>query len=313
MTISHATSGQLLNYDAANGALNLIGNNNDIVMQAMDAEPTAPSTGNLIIYNKDVAGRIMPKWKGPSGIDTPFQALLAMNKVAIWNAPHNATSVPGVFGFPALTIVGTATARPIAVTNVLTRLGRIGYRSTSVAGQLCSLRLSSARYTTGNSGSGLGGFFTVIRFGISDPGSVVTGGRMFIGMSSSTSAATNVAPGTLTNVLGLGHNASEGNLSLYHGGSAAQTPIDLGGGFPVSITTAYELAMFCGPLVNTSVGYRVTNLGTGNIVSGAFSGTAGTAIPANTTLLGLQMWRTNNATAANVAIDISSVYIETDF
>lgn len=288
----------------------------NLALATITAEPSSPPTGDLIVYTKAIAGRQMLKIKGPSGLDTPLQPILAQNKVCLWNANFGATTVPGVFGFPALTTVGTATARTSATTNILTRLKRIGYVSASgTTGQLTSLRLTTgqAPFTMGGDANSFGGFYTIIRFGISDA-ALVTVARMFVGMSSSVAAATNVDPATLTNVIGVGHNASDTNLYIYYGGSAAQTRINLGADFPVSITTAYELAIFAPPNSATTAYYRVTNLGTGIEASGTLTAaTPGTQLPANTTLLGLQIWRTNNTSTSAVGIDLSSIYIETDY
>ena len=139
--------------------------------------------------------------------------MLANNKVCVWNAPYGATTVPGVFGFPAFTAVGTATARNPATTNILTRLKRIGYVSAATAGALTSLRVPTAGFTIGGDASNFGGFNTIIRFGISDA-ALISGARMFIGMSSATGAATNVDPATLTNSIGIGHNAADTNLYI---------------------------------------------------------------------------------------------------
>jgi len=75
----------------------------------------------------------------------------------------------------------------------------------------------------------------------------------------------------------------------------------------------YELALFCAPEPAT-VGYEATRLNTGDRASGTLGpGTAGVTPPAATTLLAYsQNWRTNNATALAVGLDIFSDYIETD-
>jgi hypothetical protein len=119
----------------------------------------------------------------------------------------------------------------------------------------------------------------------------------------------------LTNVIGVGHGASDTNFKLYYGGSTAQTPIDLGANFPCTTTNtdAYELALFAPPSSNNTVHYEVTRLNTGHTASGTLTGTAGVVLPSSSTLLTyLQAWRTNNATAAAVGLDIMSDYIETD-
>lgn len=265
------------------------------------------------MFGKLLAGRYMLAVMGPSGLDSSLQASIARNAVGFWRPAGNATTVPGVLGYAAPTVVGTATARNVAATNFYTRQRRLGYVSAATAGAFAESRVAVAQMTIGN-GAGLGGFTKVVRFGISDA-AAVAGARMFVGMSSSTAAATNVEPSTLTNVIGVGHGAADTNLNLYYGGSAAQTPINLGVNFPSNTrsTDAYELALFASP-ENGDVGYAVTCLNTGATTSGILTAaTAGLQLPLNTTLLSYhKAWRTNNATPLAVGLDIISDYIETD-
>jgi len=56
----------------------------------------------------------------------------------------------------------------------------------------------------------------------------------------------------------------------------------------------------------------VTNLTTKAQVIQTVSGVSG-VVPQSSTLLAPRMWKTNNATAAAVAFDLASLYIETDY
>ena len=277
---------------------------------------TTPSTpsGAITMFARNAGGRLLPAWIGPSGLDSAIQPFLARNKVGYWVPPGNATTVPGVFGFTAYTATGTATARNVATTNTFTRMRRLGYVSSAAAGNLGGARVAVAQITVGD-GSNNGGFHKVIRFGISDA-AAVSGARMFVGVSSATGAPTNVEPSTLTNCCGVGHGASDTNLKIFYGGSSAQTPIDLGSGFPNTHGSAipYELALFSPPSENAVIKYQVTRLDTGATASGTISGSGGVVLPATTTLLTYsQAWRSNNATALAVGLDIMSDYIETDY
>lgn len=220
------------------------------------------------------------------------------------------STTPTAIGFGTASSTGTATARTIANTNSLTRQKRIGYVSSATAGSLAGNRFATAAFTTGD-GSFNGGFYYVCRFGISDA-ATVSGARMFVGLSATTTAPTNVEPSTLINCLGIGHGAADTNLNIYWGGSAAQTPVSLGSNFPITINSIYEV-VFWNPTTDPSTAYYyVTNLGTGNFVSGLVNGTAGTALPANTTFITSQSWRTNNATALAVGLDLANLYVEVE-
>lgn len=276
-------------------------------------DPAAPVDA-ITLYAKSIGGRIMPKWVGPAGVDTPIQPFLGGNAIGYWRPQGNSTVVPGVLGYGALTAVGTATARNVATTNLFNRMRRLGYVSAATVGSLASVRQAAAQVTLGD-GSGNGGFFKVLRFGISDA-AAVAGARMFMGVSSSVAAPTNVEPSTLTNCVGIGHGAADTNLKLFYGGSSAQTAIDLGANFPANTRNvdAYELVLFSPPNQNGVIKYRVTRLNTNHTASGEINGSGGITLPATTTLLSY-MWgyRTNNATALAVGIDIMSDYIETDY
>lgn len=283
-----------------------------MLMSLQPSDPSPPPVGMMRLYAKSVAGRTLPKYIGSSGLDSFLQPFLARNKIGYWCPPGSATTIPGVLGYTAPTVVGTATARTVSVVNQLTRMRRLGYVSATTTGSLASIRVAAAQITTGN-GSGLGGFFKITRFAISDAATVANA-RMFIGVSSTTSAPTNVEPSTLLNCIGVGHGAANSNLFIYYGGSAAQTPIDLGVNFPANTLSAdvYELSLFAPPNVAGTVYYEVTRLNTGHIATGTLTG-SGVALPSSNTLI-TYMWayRTNNTTALAVGIDLISDYIETD-
>lgn len=285
----------------------------DAVILNSIAEPSTPDAGTMSWFAGPVGGRIMPKFKGPSGVASALQPHFARNKIGLWIPPGNANTVPGVIGYTALTAVGTATARTVTTSNAFTRMRRLGFVSAGTAAALASVRTAVVQVSVGD-GAGLGGFHKIMRFGISDA-ATVAGARMFLGMSSNTGAPTNVEPSTLTNAIGVGHGAADTNLKLFYGGSSAQTPIDLGANFPANTlnTDPYDLALFSPPNENGVVKYTVTNLRTGNEASGTINGSGGVILPAPTTLL-QYMWgyRTNNATALAVGFDLMSDYIETD-
>lgn len=301
-------------FDKTSNTLLLAGADTEISFKAITNEPSVPPALTGYLYAKNIGGRVMPKWVGPSGIDFAIQPLIAQDHVGFWNPPGNSTTLPGVFGFTAPTAVGTVTARNVATTNMFTRVKRLGYVSSTLAGSLAGHYVTTAQNTIGT-GTNLGGFFYIVRFGTSDA-ATVSGARQFVGMSSSVAAPTNVEPSTLTNSIGVGHGAADTNLKLYYGGSAAQTPIDLGVNFPANTlsTDMYELVLFASPAANNTVGYKVTRLNTNNVSEGLITAaTPGTQLPLSTTLLAHRAWRSNNASALAVGLDVASVYLSSDY
>ncbi|MCC6478338.1 MAG: hypothetical protein IT552_03935 [Sphingomonadaceae bacterium] len=274
--------------------------------------PTPADAGTMKLFTRHIANRLMPAFVGPSGLDSTLQPLLARNKVGYWNPPGNATTVPGVFGFTAPTITGfTATARNVATTNMFTRMRRLGYVTATTAGTVGHWRYAANQFTVGSSSTGLGGFTYIIRFGISDA-ATVAGARMCKGMRA-TATPTNVEPSTLTNVICLGHGAADTNFKIFYGGTTAQPAIDLGVNFPANTlsTDVYELALFSPPN-SGDVHYEVTRINTGHVATGTITNSGAAVLPTNTTLIAPWGYRTNNATALAVGIDVMSAYIETD-
>jgi hypothetical protein len=287
------------------------GGASDPVTLAADT-PDLPAANTVTVFRRSVANRQMLAFVGPSGLDSALQPLLARNKVGLWVPPGNANTVPGVLGMAAMTTTGfTATVRNVAVTNLFTRLRRLGYVTAATAGTVGQFRQGNGQYTLGD--GTLGGFFMVVRFGISDA-ALVAGARMGLGVSI-TGTPSNAEPSARTNWIGVGHGAADTNFKLYYGGSAAQTPIDFGANFPCTTANVdvYELALFAPPS-SSVVHYEFTRLNTGHVATGTLAGTPGTQLPSLTTLL-CAPWgfRTNNATALAVGLDVASVYVETDF
>ena len=269
--------------------------------------PAVPDADYGTIFIKKIAGRAMAAQIGPSGLDTALQAHLGGNKVALWMPPGGSTTVPGVFGMAALTATGTATARPVAATNLLTRMTRLGYVSAATAGALAGGREAVAKYTTG-AGPGLGGFFARYRFGVSDA-ATVAGARMFIGLDALTAAPTNIDPSTKINCIGVGQIGTSNNLHIIRGNATAKTPIDLGADFPANTNAdPYELILFAPPTGGCY--WQVRRLGTSFEATGFLSSTE---IPTSTQLLCLKLWRSNNTTDLAVGLDVCSIYIETDY
>lgn len=234
--------------------------------------------------------------------DSPVASGTVRGRVA-YMLGTNTVSVSGV-GMSAAS-VGTLTARSVASTSTFTRAKRTGIVSASTGGSLASIRHAGATLLTG-SGT-LGGFRWLARFGCSDA-ATVAGARQFAGVTSATGAPSDVEPSTLTNCIGVGHGASDTNLFVYFGAGSAGTPIDLGASFPANTlsTDLYEFEIIC-PATGGAE-YRLTRLNTGAYATGTLTSAQ---IPSSTTALSpCSLWRSNNATALAVGLDLVSVFVE---
>ena len=292
----------------------LTGTTDQISAVAVTSDPAAPSAGNLKVFARTQTGYTALAFDNPTNAVAPFQTMMPFRKVSMWNPPGSQSGgAPGLFGFGTFTILGTNTTTLPLSTNMVTRTRRANYVSSATAGNFAGHHEAAGNIYLGSATSpAYSGFYLSIRFFIAD---TVASPRTFIGLSSASGTPTNVQPSTLVNCIGIGQGASDTNLFIYYGGSAAQTPIDLGVNFPTntSNTDLYEFSLFSPPTSNNTVYYQVRRLNTGDVASGTLTGTAGTVLPLNTQNISYRAWRTNNATASAVNLAIVGLYVETDF
>ena len=282
--------------------------------------PPTPVSG-VRIFVSNIGGRKMASGIGPSGVDFPFQPHTGRARAAWWQPLGNATTVPITTGFAAPTTLGTATARNVATTNIATRMKRLGYVSTASSGSVTGhfFLAGTQQYTlgTGPSGGTLGGFHYICRFVVSDA-ALVTAATQFIGWRTVVTSPASGNPSTQLNQFGLAQVSGD-NTQWYfvNAGGVAQTPVPLGTalGAPSATTTAWDLAIFSAPSISGNVQYTVTNLGTNATTGGSvtITGTTAANLPVSTTLLAPVAWRSPGTQNLAVGLDISSLYIETDY
>lgn len=268
------------------------------------ATPATPASG-LALWEQPSVGRGLLWQMDPNGLSTSLQPFMGHVHVTLITPNFGSTGIQSI-GVVA-SIDGTPTGRTTASTNFCQSLQRMGMVSASTASSATGLRIARLGWWLGN-GAGLGGFYGVWRFNVSDAALVATG-QMFAGMRASAAAFTDVGPSTLTNVIGVGNDNGDTDLQLYASGAAAQPKVDLGANFPAQTTNTdvYELALFAPPNAS-SVQWQVTRLNTGDIATGTI--TAAASLPSNTTFLEPSIYRSNGGTAAAVGVDFELLYLE---
>lgn len=279
---------------------------------ALAAEPAVPPADHGLLYARSLAGRVIPKWMGPAGVDYPLQPHEGLNNVAIWRGGSTTTAATFASVVGNMPYSAASASAPLIPTLATTSLRNQTYRGTirtgTTAGTVAYIRANTLRIWRGNA-AGLGGFFVVMRFSLS--GTIQTGQRSFIGISDSVANPTNVDPTTSTTPgkIGLAQNAATGNWALVHNVTGtAPTNVALGASFPINNTDLYEIALFSAPN-GSSIGYRVVNWSTNQQTSGTLT----TNIPSNTTFMAPVAWITNNAQGAQSELDFISTYVETDY
>jgi hypothetical protein len=265
-------------------------------------KPTTPGAGLARISAVNVAGRAMPAFVGPTGLDWTFQAGLSENNIWMF-LPNTGTTVTE-WGID-ITSAGTFATPTLASTNLQTQMRRLRIPTITTAGSSASARSSATMHWRGNAAR-LGGWTMSCRVGLS---TALAQQRAFVGLLGSTAAIGNVNPSTLTNVVGFGYDSAQTRWRLIHNDSSGTaTTVDLGTSFPTNSTSeVYDLTTFAAPNSST-IGWRIVRL-SDDLTS---SGTISTDMPANTVFLGVHVWTNNGTTAAAAQIDVARCYGSSD-
>ena len=271
--------------------------------------PSSPLEGNLWLYAQDIAGRLIPKWTGPGGIDTAVQAALSGNGIVII-APGNG----GVFtqiGGATPTVVGTTT-HPVILSgiNAKSTIRRALITSAAAANSAAVVRIILQLTYRGEVFGPFkaGGFYMTTRWGVSSNTALQ---RAYVGLRDTTAATSvTISPSAMTNCIICGWDSGDANLQIMsNDASGTCTKINLGSLFPANnINAIYETTFFCAPN-GDEVGYRVLRIDTGDVIAGVID----TNLPSKSTMLSWHCYINNGGTAAAVAIDLMRMYMETDY
>ena len=202
-------------------------------------------------------------------------------------------------------MIGTATAVSVTNTSIQTKKTRlkIGVSTPAANGQ-CGYRSTSAFNIIDM------GWRMCVTFGISDT-AYNSGARQFYGMTSNTGSlglSSSVTVESLTNIVGIGSDALDTNLQIFHNdGTGTATKIDLGVNFPANRTGSAATDFFVfemyNPYNSTTVFYKVTSLENNVTVEGSIT----TNLPNDTTPITIQAIRTSGATSNACSFDISQL------
>jgi hypothetical protein len=222
-----------------------------------------------------------------------------------YRAQHNSTTVLSE-NIAVGTLQGTATAVAVSNTSIQTKKTRLKIGvSTPATNGLCSYRSTSAFNIVRV------GFRMCVAFCVSDTG-YNSGARQFYGMTASTSSlglSSTVTVESLLNIIGIGSDASDTNLQIFHNdGSGTATKIDLGSNFPANrtsgtVATDFFIFEIYNPFNSNTVYYKAVSLENDFIVEGSIS----TNLPSDTTPITLQAIRTSGSSSNACSFDISQL------
>jgi len=302
------SSGQVQYNNAGNfgGATNVSIGGGDLVLTE-NTSPTTPASNAVKVFAQAVAGRELISGLGASGRAYSYQPHTGRSKYGIWmiNGGSISLTADGI-GAPSAT--GTVTVRTPTLTGFASSLRRVGFVTATTANAPAGWRLGATWFWRGDD-TNRGGFHYITRF-IPSNATTTLSGRYFIGMNGANTGTAATEPSNWVNIIGMGCNSGSANFSIMHNdGSGAATTIDLGSNFSAvsSSIDVYELALYCPPS-GSSVDWRVENFTKNAVVTGSIT----TNLPASTQGLNL-LGYTETGGAVAVALDLISMYIETEF
>jgi len=230
-------------------------------------EPTTPDSGTSIMYSRSIAGKIMPKSKGPSGTDYPFQPAIFQNQVC-WVSPNRTTSVSVVN--MAVTSVG------VLSTVIDDTFGYTTNFVSAVSGT-CGTGHIDGNIRRGLTTGGANGFFFAGRIGFPDATYVnASGSRVFVGYTAGTMAAmasTDTPTGDFVGFNFVWNGGSARKDTNFQIATRDNVTTTLGNtAMEFSGTSLYDFYLFC-PAGSSEIGWRIDNLFAGTSSEGSTSTT----------------------------------------
>jgi hypothetical protein len=270
--------------------------------------PAVPPADTVRLFRRKIAGRNLPAFIGPSGLDSAFQSAFHSNRVALISPASNIAAAT-VLGM-SLTAIGTATNAGSFSVNLHQSMARTEYLVTAAAATAIAGVRGAAVTTWRGNAAKRGGFFFRMRWGPATGATTLTT-RAFVGLGP-LGAPTDVEPSSRLNIIGMGWDAADANIQMMHNdGTGAATKIDLGASFPVSVadrTDIYEIVMFCPPN-GSSVFWQVTDLNTDATATGEIT----TDLPAATQFLALLGAISVGGTSSVIGFALFQFYLESDY
>lgn len=292
-------------WDSTSNSMILNGSDTGILLKTITNEPVNPAANLLRMYVKNVSGRILPKFVGPAGVDTPIQPAFFSNNITMWN-PTTATA--GVWLGTAGAGAGTYSTGLPSFTNLYTSTKRARWANVATtANQVLGQRNTEAMYFRGSIASA-GGFFFYARFGLD---TWTTGGRLFVGMHTATTVVS-AQPSASLNIVGFGVDAGDSAITFMHNDATVTAVKETIAGQPALASgNGYDAYVFARPNDST-VYFRLVNLNTNTEI---INSSVSTKLPVATTGLTAGALASNAALTAVTSINLglNRIYVETDF
>ena len=270
--------------------------------------PSAPTAGAVRLYGGQIANRPTIFYRNADGKALPLQNSFARSRIA-WATANGNTTTVSVFGL-TITNTGTATAAATGSGSFYASQRRVDILVTSASTTaVAGFRYNESQMWRGDT-AGFGGFLFNCRWGPST-GVATSTTRGFCGLMSATGAPSDANPSSNNNVLGMGWDNGDTNISFMHKtGSGTVVKETLSGSWPrpsVNNTDVFDISIYSAPNGST-IEYEITNLTTGVTTRGSVS----SDLPANTTFLCPKCYMSVGGTSSVIGVSLFNMFIESD-
>lgn len=291
-----------LSWNKTSNTLALTGVDTGIELKSITAEPTAPEAGTLRLYAKKIAGRMMFKVKGPSGLNYLLQTAVWANAEYVWRTTNATDGLwTGTVGAGA----GTFSRALPTTTSIYTAIARGRWANVvTTLNQVLGQRSTEAMFFRGSLVN-QGGFFFAARGGFDV---WTNGARFFAGMHTATTVVT-ANPSALAGTVGFCVDSTD-NGAISFLTRDATTATKASTGLTIASGKGYDCFIFCAAN-STQYTWRIVDLNTGTEASGTATGT----LPVNTTMQTAGFLASNAALTAVTAVHVacSKIYVEVDY
>jgi len=266
--------------------------------------PAAPSAAHLRHFARNRAGRVMPHFIGPAGIDVAMQPALFGNSIAMWS-PSTGTTVSTNFGTSWTARnsgTGAAQAHPTrASTNALTSLIRATFGTGTTATGSSGIQSALPVAWRGNAAN-LGGFYATWRFAVETLSSDI---QLLIGLSA-LNAALAGEPSAQNNTFALCKDAADTTWQIV---SRNTTLVKTNLGATITAGQILDFTIFAPPN-GSGITVRLVDAVTGTVLVDNVQFTGG--MPSNTTFLYAHAQIRSTTTTTAKLLALNRIYVETD-
>jgi len=269
------------------------------ILPQLTADPTAPTSG-VLMYSRSIAGRSIPRFIGPSGLDSAVQPSLWANSIALWSPGASSTAAVAIG--TTWTVSATQAHPIIADTNVMTRLRRATYTTTTTAGNTSGARSIQAVCDRNM------GFFFAARFGILTYSASM---QVIVGLNAG-SGALGGEPSAVNDSVYMGKDSGESVWQVATRDTSATSKTSTGRNTAAAgAADVYDFYAFCKP-GDSKITVRVIDVATPAVLVDNVEKSS--SLPTGATVMYAHAECRNSSGGAGtaVAMFLGKIYIETD-